>query len=95
MDFDLERDGNLVEAGIWFLCALALAWKLRGAGPLRGIYGTLCAGFLVFSVSDLIESRTGAWWRPWWLLVMKAACAAVFLFGFRAYYRVRRGPRGG
>lgn len=47
----------------------------------------------VFGVSDLIEAQTGAWWEPWSLLVMKAACVLVFLLAWRAHRRQRR-PHG-
>jgi len=65
-----------------------LAKGLKSAVELRRTLLLLSGAFLAFSVSDLIESHTGAWWRPIWLLVLKAACIAVFLFGFRHYYRL-------
>ena len=39
-------------------------------------------GFILvmFGISDFIEVTTGAWYRPWWLFVMKAICV-VGLFG--------------
>lgn len=33
---------------------------------------------MAFGVSDIIELQTGAWWRPWWLLLLKAACLLSF-----------------
>ncbi|MFP4103756.1 sensor histidine kinase [Coleofasciculus sp.] len=35
--------------------------------------------FFFFGLSDIIEVQTGAWWRPWWLLVWKSLC--VFSMG--------------
>jgi len=35
--------------------------------------------FVLFGISDLAETQTGAWWQPWWLLVWKAACIALIL----------------
>ncbi len=90
---DLERIGNLCEAGLWLVFALILAGKgWRAQGRLRRVFIRLAAGFLVFSVSDVIESHTGAWWRPPWLLLIKAVCVAVFYFGLREYYRIKKNP---
>lgn len=69
---DIERDGNLIEAGVWFLLAITLA---------------------VFGGSDLVEARTGAWWKPWWLFVWKAACVVVLLLAFIRYYRLTKGQK--
>jgi hypothetical protein len=71
---------NYGEAGLWFVIAFVLALRLRMKRPWRWL---LPLAFAVFGVSDLIEVRTGAWWDPWWLLVMKAACVLVFLLAFR------------
>jgi hypothetical protein len=71
---------NEIEAGLWFVIALSLAIWLRMQRPWRWL---LPLSFAVFGVSDLIEVQTGAWWEPWWLLVMKAACVLVFLLAFR------------
>lgn len=32
--------------------------------------------FFVFAGSEVVESQTGAWWRPWWLAVWKGVCIA-------------------
>lgn len=75
---------NYGEAGLWFVIALVLAVRLCMARPWRWL---LPCAFAVFGVSDLIEVQTGAWWDPWWLLVMKAACVLVFLLAWRAHRR--------
>ena len=31
---------------------------------------------VVFGLSDFVEMRTGAWFRPWWLWGWKAFCVA-------------------
>ena len=87
---DLERDGNLIEAGVWFFLALALiAYTLRSPTRVRPTLWTLALTLAIFGGSDLVEARTGAWWKPWWLFVWKAACVIVLLFGFVRYYRMR------
>ena len=55
---------------------------------LREVYLGLSAAFLAFGISDLIESRTGSWWAPPWLPLLKLSCILVFVFGLRTYYRV-------
>ncbi|HRH96545.1 MAG TPA: hypothetical protein PLB55_11450 [Prosthecobacter sp.] len=79
-DADFHAVFNEAEAGLWFVIALVLAVRLHMKRPWRWL---LPLAFAVFGVSDLIEVRTGAWWDPWWLLVMKAACVLVFLLAFR------------
>jgi hypothetical protein len=78
---------NQAEAGLWFVIALALLFRLRMAAPWRWL---LPLAFAVFGVSDVIEARTGAWWEPWWLLVMKAACVLVFLLAWQSHRRQSR-----
>jgi hypothetical protein len=34
---------------------------------------------VAFGFSDVVEIQTGAWWRPWWLLVWKGACLLAML----------------
>jgi len=43
--------------------------------------------FLAFAGTDLVEMQTGAWWRPWWLLVWKAACVGVLVTLAIQHYR--------
>ncbi|MEM6315778.1 MAG: hypothetical protein AAF743_16945 [Planctomycetota bacterium] len=57
---------NLAEAVVWFVVAAVVAWRFRT--------WALAVILVAFGVSDIVETRTGAWYRPWWLLVWKAAC---------------------
>ncbi len=75
---------NCFEAGLWWVIAIGLVVGGRVPQPWRW---RLPLAFAVFGVSDLIEVQTGAWWEPWWLLVMKAACVLVFLLAWRALRR--------
>lgn len=81
---------NYGEAGLWFVIACVLMLRRHSVKPWRWL---LPCTFALFGVSDLIEAKTGAWWEPWWLLVMKAACVWVFLLAWRAYRRQRK-PHG-
>ena len=88
---DFETSGNLVEAALWFAVSLTFVVKTAFAhGRLRRVFSILAVAFAVFGLTDLIESETGAWWRPLWLLGLKAACVASFVVGFVAYYRITR-----
>jgi predicted membrane protein len=92
---DLEKDGNLIEAGLWFAFTVVLLAKaLKAQARLRKIFLILSAAFFAFSISDVVESHTGAWWTPYWLLIWKVACVVIFFFGFREYYKVQRRQRG-
>ena len=82
-----HASANLIEAGLWFvlacICALQAYRKHR---PYSAILGVLTINFVLFGISDLIESRTGAWWRPTGLLVLKGICSVGFAACFAAYY---------
>ena len=88
---DLERDGNIIEAGVWFLLSLVLVgYVFTQPKPLRPALWLLAVTMAVFGSSDLVEARTGAWWTPWWLFVWKALCAVGLLCGFVRYFKVRK-----
>lgn len=85
---DIERDGNLVEAGVWFVVAALVFWKaLRAPVRVKRTLLWLGSTLAIFGASDIVESRTGAWWRPWWLLAWKAVCVIALLFLFVSYFR--------
>lgn len=82
---------NAFEVFLWGCCAVAVLVRSWGAGrPLRRIGVVFGIAFLLFAVSDLIEIRTGAWWRPWPLLVLKASCVCVLLWCLLAYKRISK-----
>jgi hypothetical protein len=88
---DLERDGNLIEAGVWFLLAAVLfCHTMRSEARLRSTLFVLASTLTIFGVSDLVEAGTGAWWKPWWLFAWKAACVAVLFFGILRYRRLTK-----
>jgi hypothetical protein len=66
-------------------------YALRREKQLRPTLFFIAFTLAVFGGSDLVEARTGAWWRPWWLFVWKAACVLVLLLGFIRYYRRTKG----
>ena len=80
--------GNYIEAGLWIVVAAVFAVF---AGLKTGRVRTRCLlavpTFLLFGISDIVEVSTGAWWKPWWLLVWKAACIAAMLALLTDYLR--------
>ena len=91
---DLERDGNLMEAGVWFFLAVVLfLYSFRRERRLRSTLWLLAVTLAVFGGSDLVEARTGAWWKPWWLFVWKALCVIALLIGFVRYYRLTKSSK--
>jgi len=90
---NLHRDGNLIEAGVWFVFALVLfLYAFRRERRLRPTLWFLAAVIVVFGFSDLVEARTGAWWKPWWLFVWKASCVLALLLGSIRYNRLAKEP---
>ena len=71
---------NYIEAVMWIALGLGAAVQaLRFRGPGRRDLVVLAIDLIAFGVSDIIETQTGAWWRPWWLLAWKVTCVAVML----------------
>ena len=63
---------NYIEAGMWIALGLGAAVQAqRFRGPVRRDLVVLAIDLIAFGVSDIIETRTGAWWRPWSLLAWK------------------------
>jgi len=85
---------NRIEAGLWFVIALATAIAAFRRRHLRRDFLIASAAFALFAVSDLVETHTGAWWRPWWLLAWKAACLVAFLYLLKRHL-TRRTPASG
>ncbi|MGE3180627.1 MAG: hypothetical protein AB7N71_03290 [Phycisphaerae bacterium] len=84
---------NALEAGLWFVIAAAFAGSAfrKRDGRTRTDAIVLAATFALFGISDIVETQTCAWWRPWWLLVWKTLCVLVF-FGYAVrHFRTKRG----
>ena len=63
---------NALEIVVWSVLGLVLlvmSFRHRQSRIEAATAGLL---FLAFAGSDAVELTTGAWWRPWWLLVWKA-----------------------
>ncbi len=74
----LEATFNYGEAVLWFALAVVvfLAGRRQPLAVRRNAW-VAAGAFVAFGLSDVIEAQTGAWWRPWWLFVLKAVCVLV------------------
>ena len=68
---------NAFEVLLWLAMGIIVcAW--RGSEIPRRQRWMLAVLLFLFAGSDAVELSTGAWWRPWWLLVWKATCLVGF-----------------
>ena len=68
---------NLAEAAMWIAVGIGvLVLSRRTRAHLL-----LAIALIAFGLSDVAEVRTGAWWRPPWLLAWKGACVAGIAWG--------------
>lgn len=71
---------NYLEALFWWSIAIVLLIRSRSHDVgVRKLARVAAIIFLLFGISDVIEAHTGAWWRPIWLLMLKAGCLVVLL----------------
>lgn len=81
---------NFIECGLWIAMSLVMAAvALRCRGYARQLAWRAVPVLFVFGISDSVEAFTGAWWRPWWLLIWKALCILALLILAVKYYRSR------
>jgi hypothetical protein len=64
---------NSLEAVFWTTIGLVVFRKSRFPDSRQRLGQIASAWFVLFGISDVIEVFTGAWWRPWPLLVLKAS----------------------
>ena len=83
-------DSNYFECVFW--CAIGMAFCIRATLRRDHRPSVIVAGFtfVIFGISDFVEAHTGAWWRPWWLLVWKGLCLLVFLILLVRYAREKQ-----
>jgi hypothetical protein len=80
---------NLTEAAFWAIFGLFCLTRALRSSTGRDRMVVTCITLLVFGLSDLVEIQTGAWWRPWWLLLWKATCLGVLALTWGPYLRRR------
>ncbi len=86
---EIERIGNIIEGFFWIAISL-IFWlpALRRREKQRWFCLTGGLVFFIFGLSDFYESHTLAWWRPWWLMVWKAACSIGILIIILWYVKI-------
>lgn len=98
-NFDLYSAAgmNSVEAVIWVSIGLLLLVGLKKGATSSSKQDAVALSvlFIMFGVSDVVEIFSGAWWRPWWLLVWKTLNAiALLLLTGKLYLAERKNRRG-
>lgn len=78
--------GNYIEACLWASVGVIALVKRNSVWSV-GLGCTL----IIFGVSDVVETRTGAWYEPWWLLMWKAVCIVLILWFGLSVLIIRRG----
>jgi len=83
---------NYIEAALWSSIGIGFAVAaMSRSGITRRRCWIAAVTFVLFGISDLVESHTGAWYRPIWLLAWKGACLVVFaVLGFVHFREIRR-----
>lgn len=75
------QTANLIEAALWIAIGAAFAARaLVRRDRWRWNCAAAAVAFVLFGLSDVVETSTGAWWRPWWLLVWKGGCIIAFVW---------------
>jgi hypothetical protein len=86
---------NYAEAVFWAVVAVCFALAaFRQTGKIRRECWIAAGTFLLFGLSDVVEVQSGAWYRPWWLLLWKALCVLSITRLLTVYIRLRRGQNG-
>ena len=89
---DLFRTINYIEAGFWTVIGVGFTVRAGQTADRTGRRNCLIAALtlLAFGASDVVETRTGAWWHPWWLLLWKGVCVIVLAGLVVGWSRTRR-----
>jgi hypothetical protein len=91
--WEIERDSNYVEAIFWVIIGIGFAIRAPAmVGTLSRRCWIAAVTFFFFGISDFIEAQpwSGAWWRPWWLLVWKGICVLILAYLAFLYFRDRQ-----
>jgi hypothetical protein len=79
---------NLGEGILWITIgtALLISVTFYHARWLR-LRIVAALAFVLFGISDFIEMQTGSWWKPIWLLAIKACCVISLAICWWVYAR--------
>jgi hypothetical protein len=90
----VETVFNGCEAVFWLALAVIIAVRFRkSTGGLRRLSWMTTVLLVAFAVSDVIEMKTGAWWRPVGLLILKGVCLMGLVVCFIAMVRSVRASK--
>ena len=95
--WQIERDSNYVEAIFWIVIGILFALRTASLMPALSRRAYIAAiTFVLFGISDVIEAQSfsGAWWRPWWLLIWKGICVVILAVLAFLYFNERRRTHG-
>jgi len=86
---------NSVEAVVWISIGVLLLFSLKKIAVNGTMKDVVVLGvlFLTFGASDVVEVHSGAWWRPWWLLIWKTLNAIGLLYFTGKLYIAERAGR--
>jgi hypothetical protein len=92
MAMNFHQTANTLEAILWGIIGCVFIWQAirNRSTDSRNRCWIAAIAFLAFGLSDVIEITTGAWWRPWWLFLMKAVCVLVLVGLYIDNVRSRR-----
>ena len=89
---ELHAVFNFWEGWFWIVLGVGvLVVAIFKQKRVRLFFVALFFLLVFFGLSDFVEMHTGAWYRPWWLLVWKSFCV-IGMVGMWLVYRKR--PHG-
>ena len=69
---------NVFEAAIWIVMATWLLYlALRGRSNLKNAFLVFSVTLYLFGISDIVETQTGAWYKPLGLFMLKSVCVLL------------------
>ena len=66
---------------------VVLIAAVKSSRKVRRIAYIAVPTLFLFGVSDIVEVYTGAWWKPFWLLLWKGLCIIVLVACIIYYWR--------
>lgn len=87
---EFDQRFNLAEGIFWAAAAGVIFWRARKNARVRGIGIGASLTFALFGVSDFIEVETRAWYTPWWLFALKAACVLSLAVHLALFLRAKK-----
>lgn len=79
---------NFFEGLLWLgLSAIFFKIKVFKKQPDKKADYIVAVLLIFFGISDFIEMKTGAWWKPLWLLGWKGINLFALIFTFFKFYK--------